>query len=156
VDALLDRGALCVSVLDISGVALARARTRLGAQADAVSWIEADVTAEWWAGPIDIWHDRAVFHFLTEHSDRARYLARLRQSVVPGGYVILGTFSLEGPSTCSGLPVVRYSPETLSLELGAGFALVSTADERHVTPWGSGQAFCWTVFRRGHREGSKD
>ena len=111
-------------------------------------WIEADVTDEWAVAPVDIWHDRAVFHFLIHHTDRAHYVTRLRQSVVLSGYAILSTFALDGPPTCSGLPVMRYSAETLARELGAEFSVIRTLNERHITPWGTEQAFCWTMFRR--------
>jgi SAM-dependent methyltransferase len=148
VDHLLARGLSCVTVLDVSGAALARARTRIGADAARVTWIEADVTAGWPVPRVDIWHDRAVFHFLVEPDDRARYVARLRQAVKPHGSVIIATFALEGPEKCSGLPVRRYSSETLSAEIGAGFDLVDTMDERHRTPFGTEQSFCYSRFVR--------
>lgn len=93
-------------MVDISGAALARARARIGPASDRVTWIEADVTADWQA-PVDIWHDRAVFHFLTDSGDRACYLQRLGQALRPGGSLILATFAPDGPEKCSGLPVAR-------------------------------------------------
>jgi len=148
VDALLARGARCVTVLDVAASALARARARLGAAAARVTWIEADVTSDWQAGPVDIWHDRAVFHFLTEPGDREQYVARVRQAVTPGGTVIMATFAPDGPETCSGLTVERYDAEALRARLGAGFTLVDAVHERHLTPRGSPQAFCYAAFRR--------
>ncbi|MGH9159106.1 MAG: class I SAM-dependent methyltransferase [Vicinamibacteraceae bacterium] len=148
VDHLLARGAACVAVLDISRAALERARHRLGGDASRVRWLVADVTGDWQVQPVDIWHDRAVFHFLTEAGDRARYLAHLRQAVPIGGHVIIATFALDGPERCSGLPVARYSAETLAAQLGSGFALLETLNERHLTPAGTTQSFCWTLFRR--------
>jgi hypothetical protein len=118
-----------VIVLDISGAALERARTRLGPRRDLVTWIEADVTGDWSVAPVDIWHDRAVFHFLTEPADRAHYVAHLRETVKPGGTVIIATFALDGPEKCSGLPVVRYSGATLGRELGPELRLAETASE---------------------------
>ena len=148
VDHLVVRGVRCVTVLDISGAALARAKTRLGEKQHAVRWIEADVTSGWPPEPVDIWHDRAVFHFLTDAEDRARYLTGLRQAVKPGGNVIIATFALDGPTKCSGLPVMRYSAETMGAELGPGFALADAVTEGHRTPAGIMQSFCYGWFRR--------
>lgn len=150
-DALVDRGARCVAVLDVSGVALERARARLGARAGVVRWIEADVTSEWSVAPVDIWHDRAVFHFLTDAADRARYTTRLRRTLNAGGHVVFSTFALHGPRSCSGLPTIRYSAETLARELGPEFSIVMTRDENHTTPSGTAQAFCWILFRRSRQ-----
>ena len=117
VDALVARGIDCLAVLDISGGALERARARLGRAAATPVWIEADVAGHWSLKPMDIWHDRAVFHFLVEAEDRSRYCAHLRHTLKAGGTAILATFAPDGPERCSGLPVRRYSPETLSTEL---------------------------------------
>ena len=148
VDALLARGLDCLAVLDVSGEALAHAKARLGARAQAVTWIEADVTAAWSLKPMDIWHDRAVFHFLIESEDRARYVAHLRDTLKPGGSAIIATFALDGPATCSGLPVVRYSAQTLAAELGEDFQLAETRAWQHVTPRGGTQTFQYSTFRR--------
>lgn len=148
-DRLLERGARCVTVLDIAAAALARSRARLGEAHNQVRWIEADVTAEWQVEPVDVWHDRAVFHFLTEAGDRATYLERLRAAVKPGGTVIIATFAPDGPERCSGLDVRRYDAGALGAELGAGFSLVEALSEQHRTPHGGMQAFCYAVFRRG-------
>lgn len=148
VDALLARGLRHLAVLDFSGAALRRAQARLGAAAAAVTWIEADVTGVWSLPPLDIWHDRAVFHFLATPEERAAYRAHLLETLKPGGAAILATFALEGPERCSGLPVVRYSPATLAAEFGAGFRLVESVSHRHITPGGQAQAFHYSRFIR--------
>jgi hypothetical protein len=137
-----------MTVLDVSGAALARARVRLGPQADSVQWIEADVTGLWQASRMNIWHDRAVFHFLTEADDRARYVDHLRDVVTCGGTVIIGTFALDGPERCSGLPVRRYDAAAIGAELGQGFALVETLADAHRTPTGAMQSFSYSRFVR--------
>ena len=137
-----------VSVLHISGAALARGRARLGAQAVAVQWIVADVTATLALEQFDVWHDRAVFHFLTDPADRTAYVSLASRTIPPGGHAIIATFALDGPDSCSGLPVRRYSAATLAAELGLGFRLVRTAEEIHRTPWGKPQAFQYAVFER--------
>ena len=147
-DHLVTRGVQCVTVLDISGAALALARARLGSGQARVTWIEADVTDEWPVPAVDIWHDRAVFHFLIGSEDRSRYVAHLRQAVKPHGTVIIAAFALDGPERCSGLPVQRYSGETLGAELGVGFELVETVSEAHRTPLGAVQSFCYSRFHR--------
>jgi SAM-dependent methyltransferase len=146
VDYLISQGLDCIAVLDISGTALERARTRLGSQSDRVDWIEADVTADWSWKSADIWHDRAVFHFLNDPADRSRYRAHLTTTLKPGGSAIIATFAPDGPEECSGLPVVRYSPETLANELGPHFALVQWTAHEHQTPWGSKQPFQYSRF----------
>ncbi len=148
VDRLLDLGFEHVAVLDISRAALEKARARLGERADAVRWIEADVTAVENVGEFDVWRDRAVFHFLTEPGDRRRYIELARRSIPPGGHLIIATFAPEGPSKCSGLEVCRYDARSLAVELGDAFSLAREAEETHVTPWGSTQAFFHGVFRR--------
>jgi SAM-dependent methyltransferase len=146
VDRLVARGVECITVVDISGAALQRARTRLP---DAgITWIESDVAGEWNAAPADLWHDRAVFHFLTDPADRARYVEHLKNILKPGGQVVIATFALEGPPRCSGLPVVRYSPETLAAELGDSFRLLETAPEAHPTPLGNIQEFWYSRLKR--------
>ncbi|HXG88167.1 MAG TPA: class I SAM-dependent methyltransferase [Vicinamibacterales bacterium] len=146
VDTLVAKGLECVAVLDVSGAALERAQSRLGTDATALTWIESDVTGEWSLKPMDIWHDRAVFHFLTTRNDRARYLVQLRQTIKPDGAVIIATFAPDGPKTCSGLPVMRYSPEALAAELGGEFRLVEAVPHLHKTPWGAIQSFQYSRF----------
>jgi SAM-dependent methyltransferase len=149
VDDLLGAGYSDVSVLDISASALQAARARLGWLAGAVSWIEADITeVELPRQRFDVWHDRAVFHFLTGAADRERYVKAVRQSVNRGGHVIVSTFGPDGPLRCSGLPVVRYSPEGLHDEFGTVFELVEHASEAHRTPFGTIQKFIYCYCRK--------
>jgi hypothetical protein len=114
----------------------------------ALTWIEADVTGEWSMSPVDIWHDRAVFHFLTALEDRERYIACARRTLKPQGTMIVATFAADGPKMCSGLPVTRYSPETLASELGSDFSLVESVPYVHRTPAGASQSFQYSRFRR--------
>lgn len=148
VDHLLAAGYQHVSVLDIADNALDVARRRLGTVEAGIGWYRADVTA--WSPPheFDLWHDRAVFHFLTEDEDRRAYVRVLRRAISPGRHAIIATFAVNGPETCSGLPVVRYDAPGLCAELGGGFDLVEQADETHVTPGGGGQAFSYFLLRR--------
>jgi SAM-dependent methyltransferase len=149
VDDLLAAGFLSVTVLDISAAALRLTRQRLGAHADTVTWIEADITQT--ALPHQayaVWHDRAVFHFLTHPADRQRYIATVREAVQPGGHVIVATFAPDGPNRCSGLEVMRYSPDSLHREFGYGFTLVASTSETHHTPFGTEQQFMYCYCRR--------
>ena len=148
VDGLLERGFRRVTVLDISAAALDLAALRLGRRANEVQWIVDDVTAWEPAQRFDIWHDRAAFHFLVEAADRAAYIARLKQALVPGGYAIIGSFAADGPETCSGLPVHRYDAAGLARELGEDFALVDSRPHDHATPWNAQQRFQFSMFRR--------
>lgn len=134
VDALLEAGFADITVLDLSEKALAAAKARLGARSAAVTWVAADITA--WLPPqsYGLWHDRAAFHFLTDANDRAAYVRRLLQAVGPGGHVIIGTFALDGPERCSGLPVVRYDAASLGKVLGPSFELIESRDQAHHTP----------------------
>jgi hypothetical protein len=148
VDALLADGYSDLTVLDISEVALGRSKARLGSQADKVAWIVADIT-EWqpqrtW----DVWHDRAVFHFLTDGVSQDAYIAALKKSTEVGSVVIMATFALTGPEKCSGLAVQRYSPATLAARLGRDFHLYAEAAETHPTPFGTTQEFSYAAFRR--------
>ncbi len=148
IDHLLDRGYRRISVLDIAPAPLELAQARLGDRAGGIEWFTADVTA--WTPPhrFDIWHDRAVFHFLTDATDRAAYVATLGRALAPEGQVVIATFSLDGPEKCSGLPVMRHGPDTLSAELGPGFTLLETRYEDHVTPAGGHQRFVYCRFGR--------
>lgn len=144
VDDLLASGFTNLTVLDISQVALDVARQRLVGMADRVTWIEGDVTkVSLQEQNFDVWHDRAVFHFLTEESDRRAYIANVVRSVKPLGHVIIATFAEDGPTKCSGLPVVRYSPGQLHAEFGESFELVKHEQEKHVTPFGTLQSFIY-------------
>jgi 2-polyprenyl-3-methyl-5-hydroxy-6-metoxy-1,4-benzoquinol methylase len=144
---LLDAG-YSVAVLDVSAVAITRAQARLGARADDVQWIIADVTEPGELGTFDVWHDRAVFHFLTEAPDRTAYVALLSRTIPSGGHAVIATFAPDGPEKCSGLPVRRYDGESLATELGPGFRLIRTVAETHLTPWGKPQSFQYSVFKR--------
>lgn len=149
VDNLLDAGYRNLTVLDLAESALATSRARLGARAQSVQWIAADITqlVELPAACYDVWHDRAVFHFLTDPADRARYVAQVLKSVKPGGYVIIAAFGPGGPLQCSGLDVVRYVPGSLHAEFGAPFRLLGHQTEIHHTPTGREQEFvyCYCV-----------
>ncbi|MBI3775379.1 MAG: class I SAM-dependent methyltransferase [Gammaproteobacteria bacterium] len=149
VDDLLAEGYGNLTVLDISGSALAAARQRLGALSSSVTWIEANVTeASLAAQTYDIWHDRAVFHFLITPGERRAYVAAVRQAVKPGGHVIVATFAADGPAKCSGLPVMRYGPHELHAEFGAPFVMLEYEQESHHTPAGSEQKFVYCHCRK--------
>jgi ubiquinone/menaquinone biosynthesis C-methylase UbiE len=146
-DALLDRGFRDVTVLDISGKAIERAQARLQSRAKAVKWIEADVRfANLQARAYDVWHDRAVFHFLTQPDERAGYVGQARRALRPGGTLIIATFALEAPPRCSGLAVTRYDASALARELGDAFVLQESLTDVHRTPAGVEQAFTYGVF----------
>jgi 2-polyprenyl-3-methyl-5-hydroxy-6-metoxy-1,4-benzoquinol methylase len=148
VDVLLDQDFTDVTVLDLSDAALKTAKARLGSKAADAQWVAADVTQ--WEPPrtFDVWHDRAAFHFLTDSKDRSAYIERLAASVRQDGYVIIGTFALDGPEKCSGLPVERYAPESLAKVLGPLFVPIGAMDHDHKTPWGSSQRFQFATFQR--------
>ena len=148
VDRLLEQGYGALTVLDVSPAALAQTRSRLGARGDQVRWEIADVTQSGHLGQFEVWHDRAVFHFLTRESDRERYVALAEQSIPRGGYLIIATFSLDGPERCSGLPVRRYDPASLAHVFSYGFDLVWSEFETHFTPWGTPQPFVYCALRR--------
>lgn len=148
VDALLDIGYRNLIVLDVSSAALDLAKARLGSRADLVQWVVADVTKQPKLPQADLWHDRAVLHFLTETEDQAAYRDLVTSTVVPSGHLVLATFALDGPERCSGLAVQRHNAASLGKLLGSEFELLSEEGEVHVTPSGTEQRFCWTVFRR--------
>lgn len=149
VDDLLDAGYRDLGVLDLSATAIAVCRARLGARAGAVRWIAGDVLQhDFAAQSVDVWHDRAVFHFLTAHAQRQAYVGQVLRALRPGGFAIVATFGQHGPEQCSGLPVMRYAPEELHAVFGSGFVLVDHSQEQHTTPWGSTQAFCYCFCRR--------
>jgi 2-polyprenyl-3-methyl-5-hydroxy-6-metoxy-1,4-benzoquinol methylase len=152
VDALLAEGYQHVTVLDIAGSALELARQPLGSRAAAVTWIEADITTvDLPRHGYDVWHDRAVFHFLLQPEERRRYVETRRHAVRRDGYVIMATFALEGPTRCSGLNLVRYSPASLADEFGDEFELVQWMRELHRTPRGVDQAFLYCSFHKHSR-----
>lgn len=148
VDHLLDSGHTDVTVLDLSATALALAKERLGCRSDLVTWIEADVTEHHFERAYRVWHDRAALHFLIEEESQDRYVDKLTAAVPAGGHVIIATFAPDGPERCSGLPVKRYSEESLSRTLGAEFEPVRFEYEIHRTPGGSTQTFLYGHFER--------
>jgi 2-polyprenyl-3-methyl-5-hydroxy-6-metoxy-1,4-benzoquinol methylase len=148
VDDLLAKGYRDVSVLDISQTAIEVAKKRMGELANHITWLVADITQV--ALPkrrYDLWHDRAVFHFLTRTEDRAAYVRQAAQAMKPGGYVIVATFGPEGPHKCSGLDVVRYDADSLHGEFGASFKLVDSKSELHQTPFGTTQQFLYCLCK---------
>jgi SAM-dependent methyltransferase len=151
VDGLVEAGYKEVTVLDLAPTALAKAQERMGERARCAMWVTADILkVSLPAARYAVWHDRAVFHFLTDAHDRARYVDQARRAVQPGGHVIVASFSLDGPSRCSGLEVVRYSPETMHAAFGEGFRLLESMREDHHTPTGSLQAFIYCLYRAVH------
>ena len=146
VDFLLDAGYSKLAVLDISAAALDHAKGRLGARADAVDWFAADVTTFVPTRQFGLWHDRAVFHFLTDKADRQKYVEAMKRTLTPEGHVVIATFATDGPEKCSGLAVSRYDVPAISAELGAGFQLLEQVNETHVTPWKTEQRFSYFRF----------
>lgn len=150
VDGLLSRGYKNVTVLDIASGAMDAARDRLGPAATNARWVTADGLAyPFLPHSVDVWHDRAVFHFLTSPGDRRRYVAQVSRAVRPNGHVIVATFAADGPLRCSGLDVCRYGPADLHHEFGRSFDLIAHVREEHVTPSGARQWFqyCLCEFR---------
>jgi 2-polyprenyl-3-methyl-5-hydroxy-6-metoxy-1,4-benzoquinol methylase len=144
VDDLIARGHRNVTVLDISQAALGIARTRLGGAPKSVQWVQADVTQAVFSQPTyDVWHDRAVFHFLTKREERIAYVRNVISAVKPGGHVIVGTFGTGGPQKCSGLDVIRYDADSLHDEFGQRFRLIESSTENHQTPFGTTQEFLY-------------
>lgn len=153
VDALLARGFADVTALDVSDDGLAHTRDRLGTGAARLRCVVSDVL-DWVPDRrFGLWHDRAVFHFLTDPADRQRYRDLLAAALAPGGLVVIGTFAADGPESCSGLPTARYAPDALAAELGdgpgAGLSVVARRREEHRTPWGAVQPFTWLALRAG-------
>lgn len=144
VDDLLARGYKNITVLDISQAAIDACRKRLGPASDRISWLVADITrVELAASAYDVWHDRAVFHFLTAETDRVAYVRQVARAIRRGGHVIVSTFGPEGPMKCSGLNVVRYDAESLHQEFGGHFQLLDSSQELHRTPSGTVQQFLY-------------
>jgi ubiquinone/menaquinone biosynthesis C-methylase UbiE len=154
VDRLLQLGYSDVTVLDVSANALELARGRLGHEASRVRWIAGDVLATPLSNAsFDLWHDRAVFHFLTDAKDRSAYVSQVRRALRPNGSVVIATFAEDGQTRCSGLPVARYSANALHSEFGPAFELVDSAREQHVTPASVTQAFTYCLLRLARRGG---
>jgi 2-polyprenyl-3-methyl-5-hydroxy-6-metoxy-1,4-benzoquinol methylase len=148
VDSLLAQGFVNVTVLDLSATALETARARLGDKASKVKWIVADVTRWQPSETYDVWHDRAAFHFLTAPGGQAAYVKALTQALRRGGHAIIGTFALDGPEKCSGLPVQRHDSGSIGALLGSEFVLIDSRRHEHTTPWKSVQRFQFSAFRR--------
>lgn len=148
VDGLLALGVERVGVLDVAEAALAVSRRRLGERAEGVEWIVSDVTRYEAEHPWDVWHDRAVFHFLTDLAQRQAYVRSAARALEPGGHAVVATFGHAGPSRCSGLDVVRHSPESLAEAFGEAFEWVETREEDHHTPGGATQPFVYVVVRK--------
>ena len=142
VDHLVELGYHQLTVLDISGGAIETARSRLGKEADRVRWIVGDVLSTSGLGPYDVWHDRALFHFLLEPLQRQQYVAALSRALAPSGAVVIATFAPDGPDRCSGLDVHRYDEQSLATELGAPFRIEGVRREVHKTPWARNSALC--------------
>ena len=147
VDRLLERGWTRLTVLDLSAAALEQVRARLGEQ-DAVELVVGDVTSFRPRRPQGAWHDRAVLHFLVDEADQQAYAARAAEALLPGAVAVIGCFAREGPERCSGLEVVRRSPEELAQLMAPAFELLVAEHHEHLTPWGASQPFSWAVLRR--------
>lgn len=148
---LLDAGYAPVITVDIAQKALDRLRSRLGDRADDVEFVQADVRAVRFSVPLDVWHDRATFHFLTDRDDQAAYAASAAAAVRPGGHLVMATFADNGPEECSGLPVARHGPASLASVFGDSFDLVDSFERQHRTPWGALQSFNHALMRRHDR-----
>jgi SAM-dependent methyltransferase len=148
VDHLLTMGLDRIAVVDVSSQALEIARMRLGTEGDGVDWIVGDVVELDDVGRFDVWHDRAVFHFLTDAADRRRYVSLCERTLEPGGVAVMATFAPDGPETCSGLPVRRYDARELAEQCGTKFELLDDERYRHMTPGGVAQSFVYSTFRR--------
>jgi SAM-dependent methyltransferase len=148
VDRLLDAGFSQVAVLDISSAAIAATKARLGERASQVDWMVADITQAESLGEFDVWHDRAVFHFITDPEDRQRYVELLKRSLPIGGHFVIGTFAKGGPEKCSGLPICQYDAVTLQAVIGSTFEAVKCSLYEHVTPSGKIQQFFFAIYQR--------
>lgn len=145
---LLDAGYSKPTVLDISDDAIKKAKERLGKRQSLVDWIVADITTVTLNQKFTLWHDRAVFHFLTSRADRERYVENLRASLTAQGKLLLATFSPNGPGQCSGLDVMRFDESALAVELGSDFTLIRSLRHTHQTPWGRAQEFQYCLFEK--------
>jgi 2-polyprenyl-3-methyl-5-hydroxy-6-metoxy-1,4-benzoquinol methylase len=148
VDRLLDAGFSHVAVLDISKTAIDATKARLGERASQVEWIVADITQRDSLGEFDVWHDRAVFHFITDPDDRRHYVELLKRSLPIGGHFVAGTFAKGGPEKCSGLTICQYDAATMQAELGPSFEPVKCSEYLHTTPTGKPQLFFFGIYKR--------
>ncbi|KHO49673.1 MAG: type 12 methyltransferase [archaeon GW2011_AR9] len=147
VDNLFALGFTNITALDVSSMALQRAKNRMGSETDAVKWVVADVRELETNERYQLWHDRAVLHFLTKEEDRYKYAERVRRFLKPGGFLIVAAFSPKGPTKCSGLEIRQYSEDSLK-ELFSDFEHIQSFEEEHLTPWGSSQNFLYSMFRK--------
>jgi SAM-dependent methyltransferase len=150
---LLDAGYTDITVADLSASSLDQAKAQLRQQADRVKWVEADIRNHDFDRRFDLWHDRALFHFMVQPADRVAYLDTLRQTLRPGGHLVIATFGPQGPTRCSGLPVNRYSDDGLWQSLGDDFALISSRLDVHRTPSGASQQFLYAHLQRRTEQG---
>ena len=150
VDALLERGFADITVLDISTTGLHTAQQRLGAHAQRAQWLHTDVLTWHPHRTYQVWHDRALFHFLTSGEAKHQYLQTLHKATTPGSVAVFGCFAPDGPQQCSGLPVARYDRQELAAQLGSGWTLLIHEREKHATPGGAVQSFSWAAFLRNH------
>ncbi len=149
IDNLVAKSYSNLSVLDLSGAALLASQNRLKEASKNIKWIEGNILdVDFERHSFDLWHDRAVFHFLTNAEDRKKYIDLLSKAVKPNGHIIIATFAEDGPLQCSGLPVMRYSVEELHSELGQEFTLIESKKELHHTPFNTVQSFIYCYFRR--------
>ncbi len=154
VECLLDAGYTNLAVLDISSAALDHVKRRLVDRARTIEWFVADVTRFTPSRRFALWHDRAVFHFLTEKADRRKYVETMKRTLTPEGHAIIATFAIDGPEKCSGLSVCRYDASTICTELGAEFQLLEQLNEAHLTPWNTEQHFSYFRFARLGEKGN--
>lgn len=148
VESLLADGYKNLSVLDISGSALAKIKDRLKERTNQIEWFETSILDFASSKKFDLWHDRAVFHFLVNSRDRAIYLENLKSCLNPNGHFIVATFAIDGPLKCSGLEVVRYDENLMKKEVGKDFELIKSCNEIHKTPWDTEQKFTYFLFKR--------
>lgn len=148
VDALLAAGYTDITIVDIASLALEKVQRRLGAQAEQIRWIVTDVLHLPDDLQVDVWHDRAAFHFLSTQDNIARYAGNAAQHINPHGYLLLGTFAIRGPQKCSGLPVSRYSEETIKQVFQPDFQHIRSFEEEHTTPFHTTQLFLWSIFKK--------
>jgi len=149
VDALIDQGYQKLSVLDLSEQALEISQNRIGDKAKQVNWQVANILSHSFdTDSVDLWHDRAVFHFLIKGEEQDVYIDKLNKALKLGGFVVLSTFDIEGPIKCSGLPIKQYSWQTLSQRLGDNYKLISHSQHNHQTPFGTSQLFNYCIFRK--------
>ena len=148
VDNLLAVGFRNITVLDVSSNALNRVKKRLGNRANDVKWIVSDLMEFKTNNRYDLWHDRAVLHFLTEEEEINRYVEKIKQLLKPNGYLIVSTFSLKGPKKCSGLDIKQYSKDSMK-KIFSGFEHIKSFEEEHLTPWENSQIFIYSLFKKG-------